>query len=187
MGDRREAPGPRWLDAGEQQQWYAFAYVLTQLPAALEAQMQRNAGIGHFDYMVMSALSGAPDHTMRMSEVAQYTGSTLSRLSNVVARLEKRGWVRRRPDPCDGRYTLATLTGAGQDKVAAAAPGHVAEVRRLVFDPLTKAQQRQLGAASQRILDALQAPCPASWTPPGGQADPALTSAPPGQAPHHPR
>ncbi|MFE7323890.1 MarR family winged helix-turn-helix transcriptional regulator [Streptomyces sp. NPDC057565] len=167
MEDPREASEPRWLDADEQQHWYAFAYVLTQLPAALEARMQRDAGISHFDYVVMSALSMAPERTLRMSEVAQYAGSTLSRLSNVVGRLEKRGWVRRRPDPSDGRSTLATLTDEGQDKVAAAAPGHVDAVRRLVFDPLTKAQQRQLGTASQRILGAIQAPCPTDWAPDG--------------------
>ena len=83
--------GPRWLDADEQQNWQAFAYVLTLLPAALEAQMQRDMSISHFDYLVLSALSMAPDRTLRMSAVAQYTGSTLSRLSNLVGRLEKRG------------------------------------------------------------------------------------------------
>ncbi|WP_433476394.1 MarR family winged helix-turn-helix transcriptional regulator [Spirillospora sp. CA-142024] len=158
--DRRE---PRWLDVDEQQNWYAFAYVLTQLPAALETQMQRDADISHFDYLVLSSLSMAPEGTLRMSEVAQYTGSTLSRLSNVVGRLEKRRWVSRRPDPSDGRYTLAVLTDSGRDKVTAAAPGHVEEVRRLFFDPLTKAQQRQIAAAAQRILRAMDAPCPTDW------------------------
>ncbi|MFD6989210.1 MarR family winged helix-turn-helix transcriptional regulator [Streptomyces sp. NPDC059943] len=167
MEDAREPVEPRWLDTDEQQQWYAFAYVLTQLPAALEARMQRDAGIAHFEYVVMSALSMAPERTLRMSEVAQYAGSTLSRLSNVVIRLEKRGWVRRHPDPSDGRSTLATLTDEGMDKVTAAAPGHLDAVRSLVFDPLTKAQRRQLGAVSQRMLDALKAPCPTDWAPPG--------------------
>lgn len=173
MEEERRTGETHWLDGDEQQQWYAFAYVLTQLPAALESQMQREAGIAHFDYVVMSALSGAPERTLRMSDLAQYAGSTLSRLSNVVIRLEKRGWVRRRPDPSDGRATLATLTDDGMDKVAAAAPGHVDAVRRLVFDPLTRSQQRQLGAASQRILGALGAPCPTDWAPPGstGAAD----------------
>ncbi|MET8536954.1 MarR family winged helix-turn-helix transcriptional regulator [Streptomyces sp. NPDC005065] len=167
MEEQWETTEPRWLDGDEQQQWYAFAYVLTQLPAALEARMQRDAGIAHFDYVVMSALSMAPERTLRMSELAQYAGCALSRLSNVVIRLEKRGWVRRHPDPSDGRATLATLTDDGMEKVAAAAPCHVDAVRRLVFDPLTKAQQRQLGAVSQRILGALSAPCPTDWAPPG--------------------
>ncbi|MFE4257170.1 MarR family winged helix-turn-helix transcriptional regulator [Streptomyces sp. NPDC056910] len=167
MEDASDTTEPHWLDDDERQHWNAFAYMLTQLPAALEAQMQRDAGISQFDYVVMSALSMAPERTLRMSEVAQYAGSTLSRLSNVVSRLEKRGWVRRHPDPSDGRSTLASLTDDGMDKVVAAAPGHIDAVRRLIFDPLTKAQQRQLGAVSQRILGALQAPCPTDWPSPG--------------------
>jgi DNA-binding MarR family transcriptional regulator len=100
----------------------------------------------------MAGLSMAAERTLRMSDVAEFTDSSLSRLSNVVNRLERRGWVRRTPDPTDGRYTLAVLTDDGWGKVVASAPGHVAEVRRLVFDPLTKAQQRQLRQISRRIL-----------------------------------
>lgn len=175
MGESKDAQEPRWLDADEQKQWYPFAYMLNLLPAALEAQMQRDSGIGHFDYLVLSALSMAPKRTLRMSDLAQYAGSTLSRLSNVVSKLEKRGWVNRKPDSSDGRYTLATITKDGVRKVNAAAPGHVAEVRRLVFDPLTKAQQRQLGGAAERILRALEAPRPTDWASsdgtPGGLED----------------
>ena len=97
----------------------------------------------------------APERTMRMSRLAAFTEGSLSRLSQVVARLEKRGWVRRIPDPADGRYTLAILTGTGWDTVTAAAPGHAAEVHRLIFDPLTKAQQRQLRDIGQRIMRAI--------------------------------
>ncbi len=80
---------------------------------------------------------------------------SLPRLSQVISRLEKRGWVRRCPDPADGRFTLATLTGAGWAKVVQTAPGHVEEVRRLVFDPLTKAQPRQLREIGRRIMRAI--------------------------------
>lgn len=165
MGTGSEQGEPRWLNAEEQQDWYAFAYLMTLLPAALEAQMQRDASIPQFDYMVLSALSTAPARTLRMSTLAHYTGSTLSRLSNVAGRLEKRGWVERHPDPDDGRTTLATLTDAGMVTVEQAAPGHVAEVRRLIFDPLTHTQQRQLRAISHRILGALDAPPPPGWAP----------------------
>jgi DNA-binding MarR family transcriptional regulator len=149
MDDSKE---PRWLDAEEQRNWYALAYALIRLPAALDAQMQRDAGISHFEYLVLSGLSMMPERTQRMSELAVHTASTLSRLSNVVIRLEKRGWVSRRPDPADGRVTLVTLTEDGWTTVTAAAPAHVEEVRRLVFDPLTKAQQQQMGRIAQRIL-----------------------------------
>ncbi|MFJ8025306.1 MarR family winged helix-turn-helix transcriptional regulator [Streptomyces sp. NPDC096311] len=151
-----EAAEPQWLDAEEQWNWFQFAYALVRVPAALEAQAQRDAGIGHFEYLVLSALSMAPEHTLRMSDLAEFTASALSRLSNAVSRLEKRDWVHREPDPADGRYTLATLTEDGLAKVEISAPGHVAEVRRIVFDPLTKAQQRQLGVIAQRMLRAIE-------------------------------
>lgn len=153
--DTDSPTGPRWLDAEQQQIWYSFAYALNRLPAALDAQMQRDAGISQFEYMVLAALSMAPQRTLRMSLLADYTASTLSRLSNVVSRLEKRDWVRRSPDPDDGRASLATLTDDGWDKVVASAPAHVEEVQRLLFDPLTKAQQRQLGQIAERVLKAI--------------------------------
>ena len=146
---------PRWLDADEQRIWYSFAYALNRLPAALDAQMQRDTGISQFEYMVLSALSMAPGRRLRMSDLAKYTASTLSRLSNVVSRLEHRGWVGRTTDPADRRASLASLTDAGSAKVVASAPAHVDEVRRLVFDPLTKAQQRQLRQIADRILDVI--------------------------------
>ena len=145
---------PRWLDTEESQAWRALVKTLTRLPAALDAQLRRDAGISHFEYQVLALLSEAPDRTLRMSALAMWVGASLPRLSQVVARLEQRGWVRRTTDPADGRYTLAILTGHGQAKVTQAAPGHVQEVRRLVFDPLTKAQSRQVREIGQRILRA---------------------------------
>ncbi|WFE23161.1 MarR family transcriptional regulator [Solwaraspora sp. WMMD937] len=142
---------PNWLDKEELETWFALVGVLARLPAALDRQLQRDAGISHFEYQVMAALSETPERTMRMSRLAMIADGSLSRLSQVVTRLEKRGWVSRTPDPTDGRYTLATLTDDGWDKLVATAPGHVAEVRRLVFDPMTKAQCRQLRDIGRRI------------------------------------
>jgi len=146
---------PRWLDPEETQAWRALAKTLVRLPAALDAQLHRDAGISHFEYQVLALLSEAPDRTQRMSSLAAQAEGSLPRLSQVVARLEQRGWVRRAPDPADGRYTLATLTGQGQAKVTEAAPGHVQEVRRLVLDPLTKTQSRQLREINRRITRAI--------------------------------
>src|ERR1700685_3539742 len=146
---------PRWLDAEERQAWRPLAKTLVRLPAALDAQLRRDAGISHFEYQVLALLSEAPDRTLRMSELATLAEGSLPRLSQVVARLEQRGWVRRTPDPADGRYTLAILADEGWTKVAHAAPGHVEEGRRLVFDPLTKAQSRQLREIGRRITHAI--------------------------------
>ena len=152
----------RWLTDEEMQTWLAFAGVLVWLPMALDAQLERDAGISHFEYQVLAMLSMAPERTVRLSELAALANGSLSRLSRVIDRLDERGWVCRKPDPANGRYTLALLTDAGWDKVRQTAPGHVAEVRRLVFDPLTKAQERQLRAIGDRMLRAVDpdGPCP---------------------------
>ncbi|MFE3850813.1 MarR family winged helix-turn-helix transcriptional regulator [Streptomyces griseorubiginosus] len=154
----------RWLDAEEQATWLALTGVLVRLPAALDAQLQRDAGISHFEYQVLAGLSMTPDRTLQMSSLAEFAAGSLSRLSHTVKRLEKQGWVRRMPDPDDGRCTLAVLTDAGWEKVLATAPGHVAEVRRLVFDPLTRTQQRQLRETGRRIHHTIDPDAP--W--PGG-------------------
>jgi DNA-binding MarR family transcriptional regulator len=146
---------PRWLSREERQAWLTLVGVMMRLPSALDAQLQRDAGLSHFEYMVLAGLSEAPDRTRRMSDLAGFTESGLPRLSQVVGRLEKRGWVRRSPDPSDGRITLATLTEDGWEKVVQTAPGHVEAVRTLVFDPLTKAQSRQLSDIGQRIMRAI--------------------------------
>jgi DNA-binding MarR family transcriptional regulator len=147
---------PRWLASEEMEAWLALAGVLIRLPAALDAQLRRDAGMSHYEYWVMAMLSDAPERTIRMSELAELTNGSLPRLSQVVGRLEKRGWVRRSPDLTDGRYTLAILTEDGWAKVVDTAPGHVAEVRRLVFDPLTNAQVRQLHDIGRRINAAIE-------------------------------
>ncbi|MDQ7907375.1 MarR family winged helix-turn-helix transcriptional regulator [Phytohabitans sp. ZYX-F-186] len=152
MGTEAE---PRWLDADERETWLALLSLLIRLPAALDRQLQRDAAISHFEYQVLAGLSMSPERTLRMSDLAAFADASLPRLSQVVARLERRGWIRRTPDPDDGRYTLAILTEEGWAKVVATAPGHVEEVRRLVFDPMTKAQQRQLGTIGRRIMAAV--------------------------------
>ncbi|MGW0806019.1 MarR family winged helix-turn-helix transcriptional regulator [Nonomuraea sp. NPDC002799] len=152
MSDPQE---PRWLTEEEMESWLALASVLIRLSSALDGQLQRDAGISHFEYQVMAGLSMSPDQTMRMSDLAALSDGSLSRLSHVVKRLERRDWVRRTPDPADGRYTLAVLTEEGREKVVATAPGHVDAVRRFVFDPLTKTQTRQLRDIGRRITHAI--------------------------------
>jgi DNA-binding MarR family transcriptional regulator len=148
---------PAGLSEEHLQTWAALATLLEWLPAALDEQLQRDAGLTHFEYGILFALSDASDRTLRMSTLAGYANSSLSRLSRAVARLEARQWVRRAPDPEDGRYTLATLTDLGATKAAEAAPGHVNTVNRLIFDSLTQSQTRQLREISKRILRAIRA------------------------------
>ncbi len=151
----------RWLDAEEQQTWRQLSTMILRLQPVLSAQLQREFGISHFEYLIMACLSETPGSMLRMSVLATITGSSLPRLSQAVGRLEKRGWVSRQPDAEDSRYTLAVLTSAGLRQLQEAAPSHVAAVRELVFDRLTQAQARQLGTICQRILDGL--PPDDSW------------------------
>jgi DNA-binding MarR family transcriptional regulator len=92
-----------------------------------------------------------------MSALAVFTNASLSRLSRVVKRLEDRGLVRREPDATDGRFTNAILTDSGNRVLENAAPGHVAHVRSLVIDVLSREQLRRLGQAAERILSRIDA------------------------------
>ncbi|MGW0037889.1 MarR family winged helix-turn-helix transcriptional regulator [Gordonia sp. NPDC003376] len=150
--------GPRWLSDDEQCTWLALTSVVMYLPAALDAQLRRDAGIGHFDYVAMSALSMSPGHAMRMSDLAGMTDASLSRLSHTFTRLEKKGWVTRAPDPVDGRFTLATLTDAGWAKVVDSAPGHVAAAREFVIDRLSPTEATLLRTICDRIVTAVAPP-----------------------------
>lgn len=131
---------PRWLTDCERDAWIALAKLVFNLPGALDAQLLQDSRLTLFDYFVLSNLSMTPGRTQRLSDLAGHIGSSLSRLSNVVKRLEQRDLLRREPDPENPRYTRATLTDAGWDVVVAAAPGHVAAVRRYVIDGLTEQQ-----------------------------------------------
>ncbi|HWW52731.1 MAG TPA: MarR family transcriptional regulator [Acidimicrobiales bacterium] len=150
-----ETPEGRWLDDEELLALLSLVGVLFSLPGVLDAELRGDAGLTLYEYLVLASLSDGQDWTLRMSELAEVTSGSLPRLSQVVTKLEDRGWVQRRPDPKDGRATLAVLTNAGFKKLKESAPAHVDTVRRLVFDPLTRAQVRQLFDIHQRIKRAL--------------------------------
>ena len=142
---------PEWLTPVEHDAWMALAEVLFRLPAGLESQLQRDAGLAMADYMVLVMLSERDDHCMRMSELASSASTSQSRLSRIVARLEAAGYVTREMAPDDRRAVLATLTEAGLAKLVSAAPGHVAQVRRLIFDRLTPAQVVSLDEVARAL------------------------------------
>ncbi|MFI8074218.1 MarR family winged helix-turn-helix transcriptional regulator [Streptomyces sp. NPDC086033] len=141
-----------WLTAREERVWRLFTAVLFLLPDEVEAQLQRDAGLTHFGYGVLSALSEAPARAMRMTDLASMARGSQSRLSHQVASLERRGWVRRERAAEDGRGSVAVLTDAGYAKVAAIAPGHVAAVRSAVFDALSPRQLDELEGICTALL-----------------------------------
>ncbi|MCB2177812.1 MAG: MarR family transcriptional regulator [Actinomycetales bacterium] len=145
----------RWLTDDELQAWIRLVAVVELLPGTLEQQLRRDSDLSHFEYFVMAMLSEAPGRRLRMTALAARANATLSRLSHVVSRLEARGLVERAPCPEDGRATNALLTEAGWEVVVAAAPGHVEQVRRVVFDALEPEQVGQLRAIGDAILGRL--------------------------------
>ena len=104
-----------------------------------------------------TSLSAAPERTLGMGELARLAATSPSRLSHAVAAMEERGWVTRRPCPTNRRIQYATLTDAGLSLLEGVAPGHVAEVRRLVFDRLPRDEVIRLRSLAVKLLDGLDA------------------------------
>ena len=147
----------RWLDEDEQRAWLRLAGVMMKLSPALDSQLQRDSDLTHFDYLCLAMLSNEKDRTLRMSELAAQTNASLSRLSHVISKLEKRGWVARRPSPESRRVTLVSLTTEGWDVLHTAAPGHVETVRSLVFDGLPAEDVAALERVAGHIVERVEA------------------------------
>lgn len=157
------SPTP-WLDDDERTAWMSLMAMLMCVPPAIDAQLKRDSELNFFEYSVLSQLSTPKNRALQMTQLAQLAGGTLSRLSHAASRLEKQGLVRRRVITGETRCTELVLTEEGMAALVAAAPGHVREARRLVFDVLTRAQVAQLrdiaraltSAASPEVAAALQ-------------------------------
>ena len=150
--------GVPWLSPGQQREWRALLSLLMTLPPALDAQLKRDANLNAFEYQVLASLSEAPTRTLVLSNLAERSQGSLSRLSHAITRLERAGWVERRncSDP-GSRRTEARLTDDGFAKLEEIAPGHVREARRLVIDVLAPEQLAALGDAARAITDATMA------------------------------
>ncbi|MCX5046061.1 MarR family transcriptional regulator [Aldersonia sp. NBC_00410] len=140
-----------WLTTEQQQAWRAVIALAMRLPAALDTQLQRDADLTHFEYFVLSVLSEAPQRRLKLSALAADANASLSRLSHVVTKLERRGWVRRENIRGE-RGAWAVLTDDGYTKVAEAAPGHVDTVRTLVFDGIDVEQVRALTVLGETMV-----------------------------------
>jgi DNA-binding MarR family transcriptional regulator len=153
---------PRWLSDSEQQVWRAYQAATKLVTERLDRQLQRDSGMPTTYYEILVALSESPDRQLRMSELAEFTKSSRSRLSHAIARLEENGWVLRQSCATDKRGAFAVLTDDGLAAVAAAAPGHVGEVRSVLFDGLGDEQVRQLGLICEAITTQASKGCPAN-------------------------
>ena len=145
----------RWLDDREQKAWRAYLVATSRLQEVLDRELQAQSGMPHTYYMILAMLSEAPEHGIKMTDLAQVLKSSVSRLSHAVRKLEEAGWIRRDADPTDGRVTYACLTDEGMKVLTEAAPGHVSTVVENVFDRLSPEQVGQLYEISAAILGAV--------------------------------
>jgi DNA-binding MarR family transcriptional regulator len=95
---------------------------------------------------------------MRLFELAEALGWEKSRLSHQVARMAGRDLVTKEKCDSDRRGAFVVVTGYGRSVIEAAAPGHVAAVRRLFVDRLTPDQLDAIGDAAEVVLAALDEP-----------------------------
>ena len=91
-----------------------------------------------------------------MNELASMLRFSASRMTHAIASLERKSWVARTRCADDGRGQVATLTDHGRVVLERAAPGHIAEVRRCIFDRLSPLQQQRLLDICETILDGIE-------------------------------
>ena len=149
----------RWLSDDEQRIWRLFMDAVRDFNAHLDRQLRRDSGMPVAYYEILVHLSEAPGRSLRMSQLAELARSSRSRLSHAVAALEKAGYVSRCATDADRRGSVAQLTDAGFGVLEAAAPGHVTEVRKHLFDVLTPEQQQKLGEISGAVQEGLRPIC----------------------------
>lgn len=147
---------PRWLTDKEAEAWLPLIRIVTILPQVLDRQLRDDAGVSHIQYHILTRLSGATAQRLRMTELAKGLGISVSRLSHAVTTMERNGWVTRSSTDDDRRGQVAILTADGKRLLEAAAPGHVAAVRRAVFDGLTDQHVTQLAAVAWQIVKQLE-------------------------------
>ncbi|CAG7640773.1 MarR family winged helix-turn-helix transcriptional regulator [Actinacidiphila bryophytorum] len=152
----------RWLSAEEQEIWRAYLSATVAFSAHIDRQMRQDSGMPMAYYEILVRLSEAPHRRLRMSELADVSLSSRSRLSHAVAALERNGWVERRPADGDRRGWVCALTEDGYAALAAAAPGHVTTVREHIFDVLTPEQLQSLRDIGEAISAGLRTECAAA-------------------------
>lgn len=144
-------PVAGWLDESQQRVWRSYLLAKTHIEEYLDAAL-RPFNLSLSEYELLVRLSEAPDHTIRMGELAASVGHSRSRLTHTVKRMEQVGYVTRLSCASDGRGVQAQMTQKGLDLLRNAAPAHVDSVRRVFVDAITPEDFAALGRAMQASL-----------------------------------
>jgi DNA-binding MarR family transcriptional regulator len=141
------------LNDDEDLVWRSLMRLVFTLRPALDEDLQRSCGLSSTEYSVLMHLSESPNRQLRMSDLADRTSLSPSRISRVIKEMAGAGLVERRPDSGDGRNTFATLTKTGLSTLRRAWPHHLRSVRKRSFDHLTTEEIRILGPLLQRLAE----------------------------------
>jgi DNA-binding MarR family transcriptional regulator len=145
-----------WLNEDQQRVWRDYLTMTSRLQAAMNRQLQADCGLSLADYEVLVALDERPG--CRMNELGERLGWEQSRVSHQLRRMTDRALVARHGAAGDRRGVTVEITATGRQALTAAAPGHVALVRAVLFDGITAAQTAAVGRWLARALDRLDAP-----------------------------
>jgi DNA-binding MarR family transcriptional regulator len=148
-------PDPRKLTEEEDELFTTFYRMRRGFDRALDAQLQRDHGVSISELEVLMALVRSPGRRLRVRELVAVIGWEKSRVSHQVTRMEARGFVDRQECAEDKRASYIHLTGEGRRIVVRALPKHTATIRRILFDPLSDAQQAGFLDISRRMLAAI--------------------------------
>ncbi len=163
-----DVENPRWLTDREARAWRGYRRMRLLLDLRLARDLARDTGLSEADYDVLSTLSETLTRRMRLGDLAADMGWSKSRLSHQVSRMQNRRLVHREEAPDDGRGSVVVLSPAGLQAIEAAAPFHVASVRRHLVDLLTEDEIACLDAVARRVIKRLTAdPAPEGGA--GGQ------------------
>ncbi|MWB97230.1 MarR family winged helix-turn-helix transcriptional regulator [Agromyces seonyuensis] len=143
------------MDDLESRAWLSLLSTMRLLPNALDSQLLASAGLTEFEYAVLVVLNQADESKLATSRLAEQVDASLPRLSKVLTRLAKRGLVERSTNPADRRVTDVHLTQDGRRTMILATPGHVARVRELVIDTLSREQLAALADALEPVVATL--------------------------------
>jgi len=135
-----------------------FIRMVAALPGALDTSLQSMAGLNFSEFYVLLHVWNAPQQTLQMTNLAEVTSMSLSRLSHLAGRLEARGLaIRSRSSAAERRVTLLTVTDAGGELLERTTPQHFAELKNSALATYTADDIHQLAELSQRLLDGMSA------------------------------
>lgn len=149
MGD------PRWLTPRQARAWRGYRRMRALLDLRLAGDLARDSGLSEADYDVLSSLSEAADHRIRLGILASHLRWSPSRLSHQLSRMRQRGLIDKEDAPGDGRGAIIVLTAEGWRTIERAAPRHVDSVRENFIDLLSDRQLSALAEIAGTVVDAL--------------------------------